>query len=49
MAVSSISVSDANPVNSITVTDSSNISVVTVGIQGPGGPSTILGLSLIHI
>ena len=46
MAVSSISVSDANPVNSITVTDSSNISVVTVGIQGPGGPSTILGRSI---
>tara|TARA_R100001440_G_scaffold54406_1_gene74223 strand:- start:186 stop:6605 length:6420 start_codon:yes stop_codon:yes gene_type:complete len=46
MAISSITVSDANPVNSITVTDSSSISVVTVGIQGPGGPSSILGRSL---
>ncbi len=46
MAISKITVSDVVPVNSITVTGSDDISVVTVGIQGPGGPNAILGRSI---
>ena len=45
MAISSISVSSTDTVNTVTVTDASNISVVTVGEQGLAGPNTILGRS----
>ena len=34
-------------VNSITITDTSNISVVTAGTQGVAGPNTILGRSVV--
>ena len=43
MAISSIAVSSTDTVNTVTVVDSSNIDVVTVGTQGLGGPSTVLG------
>ena len=46
MAVSTISVSDVSTTNSITVNDNNTISVVTVGIQGPGGPNAVLGRSI---
>ena len=45
MAVETISVTGTD-VNSITVEDSSGITVTTVGTQGLGGPSTILGRSV---
>ena len=46
MAISKITVSDVSPNNTITVSDNNQISVVTVGIQGPGGPNAILGRSI---
>ena len=45
MAISSIAVSSTDTVNTVTVTDASNIEVVTVGEQGIAGPNTILGRS----
>ena len=41
MAISKITVSDSSPVNSVTVTGTSTIDVITVGTQGPTGPNTI--------
>ena len=41
MAISKITVSDSSPVNSVTLTGTSTIDVITVGTQGPTGPTTI--------
>ena len=49
MAISTISVSSTDTVNTVTVTDSSNIEVVTVGEQGLAGPSTVLGASVADV
>ena len=47
-SIYTIEVTDAtSQVNTITVEDSSNISVVVVGQQGPEGPNAILGRSVV--
>ena len=49
-SIFSIEVTDStSQTNTITVTDSSNISVITVGEQGVGGPSAIFGRSLADV
>ena len=46
-SIYTIEVTDASSqVNTITVEDSSNISVVLVGTQGPEGPNAVLGRSV---
>ena len=49
-SIFSIEVTDStSQTNTITVTDSSNISVITVGEQGVGGPNSIFGRSLADV
>ena len=46
MAISKVTVSDNDTINTVEVADTNAITVVTVGTQGPEGPNTILGASV---